>query len=493
MKQPTYPSLYQINTRVWLTELSRDLGRRATFDDIPDTSLDDLEKLGFDWIWFLSVWCTGVLGRKVSRENPDFLRDFELTLPDLCEEDIAGSGFAISDYKVHPDLGGKEALHRLRDRLHQRGLKLMLDFVPNHMGPDHPWVEEYPDFFVSGTADDLEKYPQNYTRLKCMHGEKIFAYGRDPYFAGWPDTIQLDYSNPSNVNAMTKELLRIADQCDGVRCDMAMLILPAVFEKTWDHVAHPFWSIAIKAVREKFPDFLFMAEVYWDMEWTLQQEGFNYTYDKRLYDRLRDGEQGSIRGHFCAGPDYQEKLARFLENHDEPRAASTFDHKKHEAAALITFLSPGLRFFHHGQFEGRKKRISPHLIRAPKESPDTAVQKFYYALLNIIRKSVFRNGRWQLLNCVSAWEGNYTCNSFIAFAWDEAENMRALVTVNYAPHASQCFVHLPFTDMDGKSFQFTDLMSDSVYVREGDDLLSRGLFLDLPAWGYHVFEISERS
>jgi hypothetical protein len=326
-----------------------------------------------------------------------------------------------------------------------------------------------------------------------MYGEKIFAYGRDPYFAGWPDTIQLDYSNPSNVNAMTKELLRIASQCDGVRCDMAMLILPEVFEKTWDHVAQPFWSIAIKAVREKFPDFLFMAEVYWDMEWTLQQEGFNYTYDKRLYDRLRDGELGSIHGHFCAGPDYQEKLARFLENHDEPRAASTFDQKKHEAAALITFLSPGLRFFHQGQFEGRTKRISPHLIRAPKESPDKAIQKFYSDLLDVIQKSVFRDGRWQLLNSVSAWEGNPTHNSYLVFAWDDLSGKRALVTVNYAPHASQCFVHLPFSALGGKSFRFRDLMSASIYDRDGDDLLSRGLFLDLPAWGYHVFEVSERS
>ena len=113
-----------------------------------------------------------------------------------------------------------------------------------------------------------------------------------------------------------------------------------------------------------------MAEVYWDLEWTLQQQGFDYTYDKRLYDRLRDGHARPVREHFCAGLDYQNKMARFLENHDEPRAAAAFPPGMHEAAAVITFLSPGLRFFHQGQFEGRKKRISPHLCRGPCEPVD---------------------------------------------------------------------------------------------------------------------------
>jgi glycosidase len=367
MNNPNYPSLYQINTRVLLTELSQNLGRRATLDDIPDIELDRLAEMGFDWIWFLSVWRTGELARKVSRENPEWRHDFEKTLPDLHEEDIAGSGFAITGYTVHPDMGGDAALQRLRDRLRKRGLKLMLDFVPNHMGPDHPWVEQHPDYFVSGTESDLEKNPQNYKRFKHSQGDLILAYGRDPFFAGWPDTVQLDYSNPATADAMLNELLRISDQCDGVRCDMAMLVLPEVFERTWGRRAQPFWQIATTAVREKVPGFCFMAEVYWDMEWTMQQQGFDYAYDKRLYDRLCEGHAKAVREHFFAGTDYQDKLARFLENHDEPRAAATFDQKNHEAAAIITFLSPGLRFFHQGQFEGRKKRISPHLVRAPQE------------------------------------------------------------------------------------------------------------------------------
>ena len=484
-----YPSLYQINTRVWLTELSRNIGRPATLDDIPDAELDNLSDLGFNWIWFLSVWCTGELARKVSRENAEFRRDFEATLPDLQEQDIAGSGFAITGYNVHPDLGGDEALRRLHARLRARGLKLMLDFVPNHMGPDHPWVEDHPEYFVSGTEDDLLNYPQNYTRVKRNHGDLIMAYGRDPYFAGWPDTVQLDYSNPATAAAMTNELLRISGQCDGVRCDMAMLILPDVFEKTWGRRAQPFWSLVTKTIHDKNPGFCFMAEVYWDMEWTMQQQGFDYAYDKRLYDRLHEGHARPVREHFYASPDYQDKLARFLENHDEPRAAATFDQKNHEAAAVITFFSPGLRFFHQGQFEGRLKRISPHLIRAPEEPVNEAIQKFYAALLSTLKNTLFRDGRWRLLECMPAWEWNNTWDSFLAFSWEGTDGGRALVTVNYSPQDSQCFVRLPFADLADKSARLADLMSSALYDRNGDEILSRGLFLNLPPWGYHVFEV----
>jgi Alpha amylase, catalytic domain len=490
MKHPKYPSLYQINTRVWLSELSQSLNRRATLDDIPDTALDQLKERGFDWIWFLSVWCTGQAGRKVSRENAGWRSEFEETLPDLCEDDIGGSGFAITSYMVHPDLGGDVALARLRVRLRRRGLKLMLDFVPNHMAPDHPWVDEHPKYFVSGTVGDHERSPQNYTQIKCMQGDLIFAYGRDPYFSGWPDTLQLDYSNPATQDAMIQELLRISNQCDGLRCDMAMLVLPEVFEKTWGRATGPFWSRATKAVREKVPGFLFMAEVYWDLEWTLQQEGFDYTYDKRLYDRLREGNARAIREHFYAEPAYQNKLARFLENHDEPRAASTFEITIHKAAAVITFFCPGLRFFHQGQIEGRKKRISPHLVRAPQELPDAEIQLFYSEILSVLKNPIFRNGKWQLLECRPAWDGNESWDAFLAFAWENTDGRRALATVNYAPHAGQCYVRLPYLELAEQTVMFTDQMSNALYNRNGNDLLSGGIYLDLPPWGYHIFEVT---
>jgi hypothetical protein len=490
MTGPRYPSLFQVNTRVWLTELSRDLGRPARLDDIPDAELDRLAGRGFAWVWLLSVWQTGPAGQRVSRSNLEWRKEFQETLPDLCDEDIAGSGFAITGYTVSPGLGGEAALARFRERLRMRGLWLMLDFVPNHTGLDHPWVEKHPEYYIPGTADQLGREPQNYCRIDRPGGPRVLAYGRDPYFSGWPDTLQLDYSNPATQEAMIGELLQIAGQCDGVRCDMAMLVLPEVFERTWGRRAPPFWPRATRRVRERTPDFCLLAEVYWDLEWTILQQGFDYAYDKRFYDRLREGQARPVREHLCAGLDYQSKLARFLENHDEPRAAATFPPGRHEAAAVITYLAPGLRFFHQGQFEGRRKRISPHLVRAPVEPADKRLQQLYDDLLRVLRRPTVRDGQWGLLECVPAWDGNGTWDGFLAFAWQGPGGEQLLVTVNYAPNQGQCYVRLPFEDLAGCSVRLQDRMSPAVYDRRGDDLLAQGLYLDMPGWRYHVFEVA---
>jgi hypothetical protein len=236
-----------------------------------------------------------------------------------------------------------------------------------------------------------------------------------------------------------------------------------------------------------------MAEVYWDLEWTMLQQGFDYAYDKRLYDRLRDRHAEPVREHLHAGLDYQGKLARFMENHDEPRAAAAFASGMHEAAAVITYLSPGLRFFHQGQFEGRTKRISPHLVRAPLEPINETLQRFYEQLLSVLQHPVFRDGEWQLLECQSAWEGNWTWDCFLARSWRGAAGDRRLVAVNYAANQSQCYVRAPFQDLGERLVRFDDLMAPIgtvSFTREKDDLDARGLFLDMPAWGYHVFDVS---
>jgi glycosidase len=492
MGEALYPSLYQVNTRVWLTERARVLGRPAALDDIPDAEIDRVAAMGFDWVWLLSVWQTGEAGRRISRAKPQWRREFEETLPDLREEDIAGSGFAITGYMVDTALGGDAALARLRERLRGRGLRLMLDFVPNHTGLDHPWLDDHPEYYVSGSETDRARAPQNYVWAKGKFREHLLAHGRDPYFSGWPDTLQLDYSNPATQAAMTAELLKISHQCDGVRCDMAMLVLPDVFERTWGRRAPSFWPEATGRVRERLPGFRFMAEVYWDLEWTMLQQGFDYAYDKRLYDRLREGHARPVREHLHAGLDYQAKLARFLENHDEPRAAATFPPAMHEAAAVITFLSPGLRFLHQGQLEGRTKRISPHLVRGPREPLDDVRQKFYLRLLTVLAQPTVRDGQWRLLECAPAWDGNWTWDCFIAWSWEGASGQRRLVAVNYPPNQAQCYVRLPHPDLPGRSVRLQDLLSAARYDRDGQELASRGLYLDLPAWGYHAFEVTSR-
>lgn len=484
IRMPTrrHPLLFQVNTRVWLTELARRLGRPATLDDIPDAALDHLSAQGFDYLWLLSVWQTGLMGAQVSRSRPEWRREFLETLPDLSDEDIPGSGFAITAYDVHEKLGSDAALARLRARMARRGLKLMLDFVPNHTALDHPWVMSHPEYYVVGTQRNLEHPPADCTWVKHPQGDLLLAHGRDPWFPGWPDTLQLNYGNARLQEAMVRVLEKIAGQCDGVRCDMAMLVLPEVFERTWGIRAAPFWPKAIERVRRKVPGFCFMAEVYWDLEWTLQQQGFDYTYDKRLYDRLRAGRARPVREHLLAGLDFQCRLARFLENHDEPRAAAAFSFGQHQAAAAISYLAPGLRFFHHGQFEGCQKRISPHLVRAPHEPANARIGQLYDALLALLRQPVLHDGQWCLLENAPAWEGNASHDAFVNFAWQAGPDDRLLVAVNYSDHQAQCRVRWPFPDPAGTTWRLEDRLGDDVYHRSGDELARHGLYLDMRPW-----------
>jgi hypothetical protein len=222
----------------------------------------------------------------------------------------------------------------------------------------------------------------------------------------------------------------------------------------------------------------------------MQQLGFDYAYDKRLYDRLREGQARPVREHLLAGLDYQSKLARFLENHDEPRAAATFSPDAHEAAAVVTYLTPGLRFFHQGQLEGRRKRVSPHLIRGPLEPTDENLSHFYADLLAVLRRPSLRDGSWRLLESAPAWEGNPTADGFVAWAWDARDGGRLLIAVNYAPTQSQCYVRLDFHDLSGRSVRLKDLLSEASYDRDASELASRGLYLDLPPFGHHAFDVT---
>jgi Alpha amylase, catalytic domain len=485
-----YASLFQINTRVWLRRLSAERGKRMTLADVDDAMVERFAQGGFDWIYLLSVWQTGRAGQMVSRHNEAWCAEFHAVLPDLVEDDISGSGFAITAYTVSDELGGEAALAALRKRLAKRGIRLMLDFVPNHTALDHPWVESHPDYYMQGSEALLAAAPRNYIRMETDNGPRILAHGRDPNYPGWPDTLQLNYANPELQQARIEELLAISGKCDGVRCDMAMLLLPDVFQRTWAMTPEPFWPRAIESVRRPHPTFTFMAEVYWDLEWTLQQQGFDYCYDKRLYDRLHSGNGRSIREHLKAGLDYQGKLARFLENHDEPRAASTFPWARHRAAAVITFLSPGLRFFHQGQFEGARVRIPVHLSRGPEEPVNHEIEEFYDKLLEILKDTEdFRIGVWSLIEPSPAWAGNESSDGVVAFAWTDHDRRYYLIVVNYQEHRGQCYLVLPFMALKAQHVRLTDMIGDEIYDRDGSDLIGRGLYIDQEAWQVNIFEI----
>ncbi|MEM1030762.1 MAG: alpha-amylase family glycosyl hydrolase [Myxococcota bacterium] len=476
-----HPLLYQLNARALVAERGRPLD-----EAVDEAFLDRLADLGFRWVYALGVWATGVASREVSRADPGVRDAFAATHGRRAvDDDIAGSPFAVTEYRVHEPLGGDRSLARLRARLHARGLRLMVDFIPNHVALDHPWRETHPEFFI---LDD-----DRYEGSSSDSGSR-FAYGRDPYFEPWRDTLQLNYAEPRLVEAMIQIVAGLTDVADGVRCDMAMLQLPDVFAATWRReMAAPFWPRALEAARRRAPAFAFLAEVYWGRDHELQRLGFDYTYDKTLYDHLRGGDPAAVKRHLDVAVETQRRSARFLENHDEPRAASVFTPlARYRAAAALTFLVPGLRFFHDGQWEGRSHHHSIHLHRRAPEPTNDDIAAFYRDLLAVLARPVLRRGAWRRLEVHPAWSGNRSDAGFVAFSWHD-EHDRILVAVNAAPHRGQGFVRFPFDGYAGRTVRLTDALSDDRYLRDGDDLLRRGLYLDVPGHHVHVFDVAERT
>lgn len=492
---PKYPTVYEINAWVWLHELSRAHGRPLTLGEVPPAELERLAGYGFDALWLMGVWERSPGARRISRTHPALLEEYRHTLPDYTEEDVVGSPYAIRGYRVAAALGGDEGLARLRARLRESGLRLVLDFVPNHMAIDHPWVSEHPERLVRGDAASLAREPRNYFRVGAGASSRVFAHGRDPYFDGWPDTVQLDYRRAETREAMTGELLSIAAKCDGVRCDMAMLVTHEIFLRTWGGEFDPpgaeFWPAACDRVRAKHPGFLLMAEVYWELEHRLQQQGFDFAYDKRLYDRLLGDDAAGVRAHLRADLSYQGRLARFVENHDERRAQEAFGPARSPAAAALTLTLPGLRLLHEGQLEGRRVKLSVHLGRRPPEPADEGVLAHHRRLLAALARPVFHDGEWRQIEPREAWAGNPSHRHFVASLWALGAEFR-LTATNLSPARAQCYLPLELPALACRSWLLRDLLSEARYERDGDGLLSPGLYLDVPAYGHHLFELTPR-
>jgi hypothetical protein len=437
----------------------------------------------------MGVWERSPVGRRIGHAHAGLQAEFRRALPDFAPEDNVGSPYCVRRYVVDPHLGGPEGLAAARRDLAGRGVRLLLDFVPNHVAPDHPWVGAHPNYFIRGTAEDLSRAPDEYYETD----RKIFACGRDPYFPPWQDVLQLNAFYPGLRRAAIQTLREIAGQCDGVRCDMAMLFITRVFEQTWgaragSAPATEYWREVIRAMRASHPDFLFMAEAYWDLEWELMQQGFDYCYDKRLYDRLEHDFAEQIRLHLTADLGYQEKLVRFIENHDEPRAAATFPGGKDRVAAVTILALPGAKLLHDGQLEGRRVRLPVQLGRRPVEPEDGDLQTFYRRLLSAVDTPAIRDGEWRLCER-SGWPDNQSCMNLVAWCWRKGEEQRVVV-VNLSEARSQGRIRVPWDDLAGRSWRLTDVLSESVYERDGDEMRDVGLYVDLEGWAYHLLSLT---
>ena len=431
---------------------------------------------------------------QLANANTGLQASFRDALPDVRPEDVIGSPYCVRRYVVDDSFGGPRALAEARSVLAARGIRLLLDYVPNHVAPDHPWVTTRPELLVNGSEADIEAEPAAWVRA----AGHILAHGRDPYFPPWPDVVQLDAFSPALRTATMQTLTDIAGQCDGIRCDMAMLMTNQVFAKTWggrtgQEPGEEFWPTVIAGLRSRHPETVLIAEAYWDMEWTLQQQGFDFCYDKRLYDRIVGRDVSGVRDHLRADLAYQSRLVRFLENHDEPRIADLLPGDAERAAAVAIATLPGATLWHEGQFEGRRVRPPVFLSRRPGEPPDPGLVGWYWRLLAVVASHRVRAGAWQLLE-VGGWPDNDSCRNLLAWSWTAdgtdggvtEDAGRHVVVVNLSGEPAQGRVALGWADLRGRSWKLTDLLDDREFDWSGDELADQGLFVALPPWGCHL-------
>lgn len=485
-----HPQLLELNAFFFVSKMSEKYGRQLTLATIPAEEWKSFASQGFDYLWFMGVWTRSPGARAQAVKEPNLCHAYDLILPRWQKDDVTGSPYAIFGYELDPYLGRPEELLQLKMKLNGFGLGLILDFVPNHLAFDHPWTVERPELFVSCRHETLRAHPD--WSFTTANGKKL-AHGRDPYFAPWVDTAQINFWSSAARAAWRTELLKIAKVADGVRCDMAMLGLNDVFQKVWgEHIqetrpATEFWEEVIPEVKKAAPHFIFIGEVYWDMDWALQQLGFDFTYDKRLYDRMFFDSPVSVRDHLRADPAYRDKCLRFIENHDEERATVTFGHDKSKAAGIVTATIPGLRFFHEGQLEGRRIRTPIHLRREPKERVDPVIADMYRRLLKFIKGPTTHDGEWMLLETRAPWEKNETYPAILAWLWGRGESWK-MVVINYSLIRAQALVRLPEFLNRRFFIQFKDVLTDKLYDRTGEELAQKGLYVDLQPWQAHLFD-----
>ncbi len=426
-----HPLVLEINTRCWLRELAGGSQNLVTLDRVPESIVRDWKDLGFSHIWLMGVWTTGPKTLEIARSQPGFRKLSIDAFGENGPQRLAASPYAIAEYSVAELLGGASGLREFRSLLNRHGLQLILDFVPNHLGVDHPWLEQRSELFVRSPVE----------KAGTFHlGAHWVAHGKDPFFPPWIDTAQLDYRNEATRRAMTDVLQSVAAQCDGVRCDMAMLLLNDIFAKTWadfpaagETPSTEFWEDAISEVRQRQPDFLFLAEAYWDTEPRLEKLGFNYCYDKKFLDELVERKFSALQKHVRKVAE-SFRPARFLANHDEAPIAALLTSEEGRAAAVLLLAQPGLRLLHDGQLAGRKHRAPVQFNSYWPETEDLEMAAFYRDLIRRLSKTLIGQGVPEF--CETG------IDSCFAVKWSGGNALEHLVVTNLS-REKQAFT-LPF-------------------------------------------------
>jgi hypothetical protein len=486
------PELYEINTAAWLYYLTQKAGRPVRLGEVPPAEWDRIKDWGMDYVWLMGVWSRSRKSRLITLTDPGFHRLFDTITPGWTPEDVIGSAYSISAYEPDALIGSWDDLDRAREELRRRGMGLILDFIPNHTGMDHHWISQHPEYYVKVDEEDYRKDQEAYFPISSGGKTMYLAHGKDPNFPAWTDTAQLNYFNPETRAALVREIERISRHCDGIRCDMAMLVLNDVFQRIWGwtnkngdypNPAEEFWT----EVTRQIPHLIYLAEAYWDTEWTLQQLGFDFVYDKRLYDRLKDGHPYDVFLHLTADINYQKKLVRFIENHDETRSAAAFGGGKLEAAAALFATLPGLKLYYFGQMEGRRIRLPVQIRRSRPEDIQGGIQAFYEKLLQIVNEDVFHAGNWRLKEALP--DGDNTHRNLLTYTWQRENEMRWVI-INLGRETGRGRVVFQDELPEHLRYRLIDRLSGESYEQDGKLLTGPGLSLTMAGYQAQIFEIS---
>jgi glycosidase len=488
---PEHPLVHEVFTWVWLDELSRATGRRIDLGCVPAEAWDRVAGPGIDAVWLMGVWERSPAGAAIARAHPAMASAHRGALADLADEDVVGSAFCIRSYSVDARLGGDEGLATARRELAARSAGLVLDFVPNHVAPDHPWTTDHPEYFVRGTRDDLGD--GSYLAV----GDAVLACGRDPYFPAWPDVVQLATSRADVRAAAADDLASIGARCDAIRCDMAMLVLDDVHARIWaDRAAPPeddrgYWPTVFERVRATHPDTIFWAEAYWGLEPELIDLGFDACYDKVLYDHLVERRGAPVvRDHI--GDIATPGTIRFAENHDEPRLAAALPGATGRPAALLTLTSPGVALLHEGQPDGRHVRVPVTLGRRPDEPADPDTADWYERVLGAIASGL-RRGRWRPAG-IDPRTDDQTGDRTDQNDGSSAGHLVASVWVG----TTTFVVVVNLSDEGAEGTLRTEAIGDDLVVLhdhltgdryEREEIATSGLHVVLGAHGSHLFEV----
>jgi hypothetical protein len=482
-------SLYLCNTRLWLAGLSKKYGHSITIDKVPDKEWEPLLDK-YDSFWFMGIYIPSEASRNHAKK---YTNQYRYALPDLNpDKDVTASPFAISEYVPNPQIADSWiSWDKMVDKLHNHGKEVFIDFVPNHTGLDHPWAKQHPTYYILGSEQQYRNNPDFFYKVTADDGIIYFiAHGKDPNYPEWADTLQLNYANPEVQDEMGNLMLKLIEHSDGIRCDMAMLLNPSTFIRTWgwilndgqrDYIrSNHFWRKKIPLVREKAKKLKknidIAGEIYWDKD-DLSQV-FDHIYDNRLYELFVDVSSGRNISELKSYLEYllrsadSDKRCRgweYTENHDEERSANRLGRLSKTFTVLAGVIPGSVFLVNQGQEEGRKIRPPMQIGRFPDEAVDADTAKFFEDFFALKHTKLFQYGKVKMAT-ISTRDPN-----IIAIEVRSPDNsFCAVICINPSNYVAECSI----PEVDSRKNAIVVSLTDVRDIKP-DQIRMNGIFVGL--------------